>query len=485
MGVTLIADHLVYRGIYSKSSEAVKHILEKIPCPDSFGLISWHFVRESEMPDAVILELKNSTNEIDFFIAHPKIWPISYPNEWCATMFYDAACFHLDFSIYLEKQELYLKDAHPWNILFKFTRPIFIDLTSVVDGPELLREDFLNDNEKNHINNVIYMAIKKIYKIMFTPYFIMPLLMYKYGEYNSVRNYIYKYTINTFPDYLRINNIFKTSTYSLENIIKTIISYLIILNVLLRLRKNSNIKSFYEGIKTAVHKLKPAIKSSDYESYYRLKNEDSDWVPNVSWNDKQRNIFNYVTSTNHLTYLDLACNTGWYSILAAKHGKSVVAIDIDEACVESLYKFAKQNSLSILPLVSNLLEESPDKKSLFDDGCVLINRVDRLRSDVVLALGLLHHMVLGQGIEVGQIIALFASYAKCEMIIEFVDLSDQVIIDEPSFFPAFHANAAISRGYSLDEVVLACKNLGFSVSCKHSTPETRTLLFCKRIELNA
>ena len=47
------------------------------------------------------------------------------------------------------------------------------------------------------------------------------------------------------------------------------------------------------------------------------------------------------------TIFDVACNTGWYSVLAVKLGKHVVAFDIDEACVDALYNQVKTERLDI------------------------------------------------------------------------------------------------------------------------------------------
>ena len=55
----------------------------------------------------------------------------SYPIEWSPTMFRDATLLYLRLVERLFSLGLTLKDVHPWNILFDFTRPLYVDLTSL------------------------------------------------------------------------------------------------------------------------------------------------------------------------------------------------------------------------------------------------------------------------------------------------------------------------------------------------------------------
>jgi hypothetical protein len=56
----------------------------------------------------------------------------SYPTEWCTAMFADAALAYVDLIEALRERGLGLKDAHPWNLVFDATQPLFVDLTSIV-----------------------------------------------------------------------------------------------------------------------------------------------------------------------------------------------------------------------------------------------------------------------------------------------------------------------------------------------------------------
>jgi SAM-dependent methyltransferase len=57
--------------------------------------------------------------------------------------------------------------------------------------------------------------------------------------------------------------------------------------------------------------------------------------------------------------LDIGCNTGHFSLLAAEAGASVVAIDQDPVVVAEAWRGAKSKGRDVLPLVVDLCRPSP------------------------------------------------------------------------------------------------------------------------------
>jgi hypothetical protein len=55
----------------------------------------------------------------------------SYPIEWSPTMFRDASLLYLRLVERLLPLGVTLKDVHPWNLVFDFARPVYVDLTSL------------------------------------------------------------------------------------------------------------------------------------------------------------------------------------------------------------------------------------------------------------------------------------------------------------------------------------------------------------------
>lgn len=65
-------------------------------------------------------------------IRHRTVPFVSYPNEWCASMFKDATLAVLDLASELAKSGFILKDHHLWNVTFDASKPVYVDLTSIV-----------------------------------------------------------------------------------------------------------------------------------------------------------------------------------------------------------------------------------------------------------------------------------------------------------------------------------------------------------------
>jgi hypothetical protein len=59
-----------------------------------------------------------------------RVWFPSFPYEWPAEMLHAAGALTLDFAEQLLADGLGLKDASPYNVLFRGPRPVFVDLLS-------------------------------------------------------------------------------------------------------------------------------------------------------------------------------------------------------------------------------------------------------------------------------------------------------------------------------------------------------------------
>jgi SAM-dependent methyltransferase len=121
--------------------------------------------------------------------------------------------------------------------------------------------------------------------------------------------------------------------------------------------------------------------------------------------------------------LDVGANTGVFSELAAAHGASVVAIDSDPVVVGKLWRSARAKGTDILPLVVDIARPSP--------GTGWRNRecapfLDRCRGafDAVLMLALVHHLVVTERIPLAEVVELAAELTTDVVLIEFVGKSD-------------------------------------------------------------
>ena len=118
---------------------------------------------------------------------------------------------------------------------------------------------------------------------------------------------------------------------------------------------------------------------------------------------------------------DLGANTGRFSRIAATLGRTVVAWDADAGATELNYReVRKGHDASIIPLLSDLTNPSPGLGWANEERRSLIGRAN---ADVVLALALAHHLVIGKNIRLAMVADLLARLAP-QAIVEFVPDTD-------------------------------------------------------------
>ena len=121
---------------------------------------------------------------------------------------------------------------------------------------------------------------------------------------------------------------------------------------------------------------------------------------------------------------DLGCNTGVYSRLASQHADCVVAIDADHLVVDRLYQALSDESYAnILPLVSDCADPSP---GLGWRGRERRPLAERGTPELILCLALIHHLVIGRSIPLGELVEWLAGFGA-ELVIEFVGRDDPMV----------------------------------------------------------
>jgi 2-polyprenyl-3-methyl-5-hydroxy-6-metoxy-1,4-benzoquinol methylase len=162
-------------------------------------------------------------------------------------------------------------------------------------------------------------------------------------------------------------------------------------------------------------------KKEGYQTYYVDKKEDFSLESQKDWGEKQKNVYKILKEIQPKTVLDLGACTGWFSRLAEYFGAHVIATDIDEVSIEYQYNVAKNQNLNISPQFISF-EESNSKE---------------MKSDVVLCLALIHHLVLVSGITLEEILLKLSRLTKNTLILEFVAIDDpavQVAVKNPTNF---------------------------------------------------
>jgi len=121
--------------------------------------------------------------------------------------------------------------------------------------------------------------------------------------------------------------------------------------------------------------------------------------------------------------LDVGCNTGVYSNLAADAGAEVVSIDTDVQAVDRLCASLKGSGKNILPLCVDLAHPSPAAGWENREYASFLSRCSG-HFDTVMMLAVLHHLLLRNQIPMERIAELCHRLTTRHLILEWVPSAD-------------------------------------------------------------
>jgi SAM-dependent methyltransferase len=408
----------------------------------------------------------------EMVVRHRYISFTSYPHEWCAAMFKDAALTLINLAIELAQQDFSLGDAHPWNVLFDLetNKPVFVDLGSI-----------------GKINDSGWLAYDE-----FCQFCLYPLMLISQGQEKIARLLLCEDRGVLKSDLLLLTQDSAFRGYSsnpsvlnrLEAFLRKILppssrQYLkhsLSLIGSLSAKKNKSEGDFLANVRQKSHLefLKQVKKDVEKISLPNWGEEagEKGLQPSFSsaedWTGKQQNIYKILTELQPVSVLDIGCGTGWYSRLAARLGSKVVAFDLDEACITQLYHDACDCQLPILPLIMDFTKPTP-ARGLADHSAIAATK--RFQCDLVMALAVLDDLVFKQRLNFEQIVDGLAQFSNKWAIVEFIPPEDPAI-----------AKLWSQRvdWYNLDNAIAALKKQFPKVTVLPSYPEDRVLLLCEK-----
>ena len=138
--------------------------------------------------------------------------------------------------------------------------------------------------------------------------------------------------------------------------------------------------------------------------------------------------------------VDLGANTGEFAAIASRGGAYVVAADVDHGAVELCFRKASESgNTSILPLVVDLASPTPAFGWMNEERSSFLGRCSGT-TDLVLALALLHHLVIGNNVPLRSVAALLAR-TSAHAVVEFVDKRDsqaqRLLASRPDIFDGY------------------------------------------------
>jgi SAM-dependent methyltransferase len=360
-------------------------------------------------------EVKNLFEACDgrMLLEHDLIDFPSFPYEWTPEMLYAAGLLTLDLAEALLPEGLGLKDGTPYNVLFRGPDPVFVDVLSF---------------ERRDPGDPTWLPYAQFVRTI-----LLPLLANKY--YGVALDQI----LTTRRDGLEPEEVYRWSK-PLERIRPPFFSLVSMPTWLGRKHKQDD-GSIYQkkllpdpekarfilgtvlrGLRRTLHRLKPLEgKRSTWSDYMEANNN----YTADHFRAKQAFVDEAMKQFSPSSVLDVGCNTGHFSAIAARSGASVVAVDYDPVVLGDVWRNARSQKLKILPLAVNLTRPTPGMGWRNRECTSFLERA-RGRFNAVLMLAVIHHMLVTERVPLAEIIDLAAELTTDILIIEFISPEDSM-----------------------------------------------------------
>lgn len=334
-----------------------------------------------------------------------------YPHEITALQLYDSAELTLRIAIDAAQHGWVLKDASAWNVLYSRGRAVFVDLLSF-------------DKQESTGTWIAYGQ--------FARHYLLPLLLYRHTGITPSDVFLSNRDgISPERAYQLLGGLRLVSATAFE---------LIILPKMLARAGSRRIAAEGAGnrktfgaeiggrlllstlrrLQRTLSRLRPGRSKSG--STWERYEEERDHYSQRDLDAKREFVLKGVKGSR--TVLDLGCNAGEYSLLAADHAEAVVAADADHAALSRLYERIRGKGLPITPLAVQIGRPTP---AVGWENREVASFLDRTASrfDCILMLGLLHHLLVTERATLPMLAALLHRLNPRTVILEWVDPKDR------------------------------------------------------------
>lgn len=398
--------------IVDPAASAVKHDLVNRPAFRAAmekGSIARTWVADAATLPAEVAVLAAPTQARVF--EHERLPFVSYPCEWSPLMLCDAALHTLEMQQLALAEGLILKDAAPTNIVFRGSRPVFVDFLSFVE-----REP----------GEYLWRA-----RHQFDACFLLPLLLSVEAGVPiawMLRDFLHGVPHEQAQRMLGIRSWLK------PGLIGTVAIPAALSRKVSAVGATHATRQKMDNDARALFTLQRQAESL----YARLSGMRRKLISGVSlWGDytstrghyadaeidaKRAFVREALAESGAREVLDLGANTGEFSELAAANA-SVKAVDIDELAVSGIAERARTRNLDIHPMVGNLTQPTPAEGWRNAETRSLLSRLTQA-SDLVMVLALMHHLRITGGIPFAEIVSLLVDLTRRFVIFEIVPPTD-------------------------------------------------------------
>jgi len=340
-------------------------------------------------------------------LRHERIPFVSYAYEWPFSMLKDAALLQLDLTLAALEEDMILKDSTPYNVQFKGSAPVFVDVGSF----ERYREGEPWVGYRQFCMLYLYpLLLQAVKEVSYHPFLR--------GAIDGIEPAQMRGLMSG-RDRLRKGH------------------YLhVFLHAKLEQRHGDRGKEVKAEVKRAgfkkelivanVRRLRKLVERLEWNPPQGAWVEYGECNSYTSDDARHKDEFLHevcVSQSWELTW-DVGANNGRYSRIAARGSRSVIAVDADQGPTELLYrKLRQEGDEQILTLTMNLADPSPglgwrglERKALPERGS----------PDLVLALALIHHLSIAANVPVKEFVDWLASL-DTSLVIEFPTREDPMV----------------------------------------------------------
>lgn len=381
----------------------VTRVLDERGLADWRALVNTDFFRRAVADGRLIPTAEmEAPGEAAGALEHPRIGFITYPFEWTFSMLRDAALLQLDLMLDALAEGMILKDATPYNIQFPGGRPQFIDIGSF----------------ERYRPGEPWIGYRQ-----FCRQFLHPLLLEAWCGV-------------PFQPWLRGDPEGPTSAQMWRLLpARRKATRLAILHIGLQARAEARLRgqevrrSLAEAgfsadlIRANVEKLRSLVEGLEWDT------GEGAWstyhgCDHVARDRDLKTEF-FVQALQEIapgTVLDLGANDGHFSQIAVSQGADAIAVDGDEVVLDRMYR-SLQPGTPITPVLTDLQNPSPSQ------GWAGVERpalFERARPGLVLAYGLIHHLIYTASVPPARVVEWLAGF-EAPVVVEFVGPDDPMV----------------------------------------------------------
>lgn len=343
-------------------------------------------------------------------LEHDRIATISWPWEWSFSMLQDAALLQLRLLASALQEDCALSDATPFNYQFEGVKPLLMDTGSLV----VLREGQTWEGYRQFCEQFLNPLLLQAWKgVDFQPWLrgrLEGITAEQFSHLLSARDLLRRGALTHVWLHARLSRHGQAVSVSDSLSSAGFHKDIILRNV--------------AGLQKIVRDLRWAPGRSSWSEYVQQ-------CPHVTDDEPVKSAFVREACVQFSPGMvwDIGCNQGHYSRIAAEFSR-VLALDSDHLTIDRLYQRLRDEASAsrtpgrITPLVFNVADPAPSLGWRHQERPCL---EERSRPDLVFSLALIHHLVIGSNLRLGDVLDWLHSL-QSGVVLEWVDRQDPMVV---------------------------------------------------------